>query len=111
MRMHSSQGCGRAGSPKFRQVSESWNGEVDLWGVRTERPYPPSSTKANSNFNFSKSSRFSSDIGLFLLRVKVTWVLRRTKFAERPNAMNLNWLKSHSDPPHRLAKAWTFIAV
>src|ERR1017187_8477234 len=60
MRMHSSQGCGRDGSPKFRQVSESWKGDVGLWGVRTERPYPPSSTKANSNFTFSKSSRFSS---------------------------------------------------
>jgi hypothetical protein len=39
--------------------------------VRTERPYPPSSMKANSNFSFSKSSRFSSDIDrrpLILLR-------------------------------------------
>ena len=77
---------------------------MDLCGVRTERPYPPSSTKANSNFNFFKSSRFSSDIGLFLLTVKVTWALRRTKLAEYADAMNFNWLKSHSAPPHRLAE-------
>jgi len=35
--------------------------------------YPPSSTKANSNFNFSKSSRFSSDMACSFLTVKATW--------------------------------------
>ena len=64
--------------------------------VRTERPYPPSSTKAKSNFNFSKSSRFSSDKGLFLSTVKVTRALRSTKLAERADAMNFNWLNSFS---------------
>ena len=54
-------GSERNGSPKFRQVSESWKGEVAFCGVRTERPYPPSSMKANSNFSFS-SSRFAPDI-------------------------------------------------
>ena len=34
-----------------------------MCGVRTERPYPPSSMKVNSNFSLSRSSRFASDTG------------------------------------------------
>src|ERR1017187_567649 len=101
MRMHSSHGCVRDGSPKFRQVSESWKGAVGLCGVRTERPYPPSSTKANSNFNFSKSSRFSSDIGPLLLTAKATWAVRRAKLARCADAVNFEWFESHSALPHR----------
>ena len=38
------------------------------------------------------------------MTVKVTLALRRTKLAECADAMNINWLKSHSAPPHRLAE-------
>jgi len=39
------------------------------------------------------------------MTVKVTLALRRTKLAECTDAMNINWLKSYSAPPHRLAEA------
>jgi hypothetical protein len=43
------------------------------------------------------------------LTVKVTWAVRRTKLAECADAMNFNWLKSHSAPPHRLAELTDFV--
>jgi hypothetical protein len=57
--------------------------------------------KANSNFNFSKSSRFSSDIALFLLAAKAAWALRCAKLTECPDAMNFDWFKPH--PLHLIA--------
>src|SRR5579864_4310898 len=60
--MHSLQAWGRAGSLKLRQEGESWNIDVAFHGVRTQRPYPPCSRKASSNFKTSKTSRLSSDI-------------------------------------------------
>jgi hypothetical protein len=38
------------------------------------------------------------------LMAKVTLALRRTKLAECADAMNINWLQSHSAPPRRLAE-------
>ena len=63
-------------------MSESWKGDVDLYGVRTERPYPQSSMKANSNFNFSRSSRFSSDIS-FPSKLTLEPTGRKWTFASR----------------------------
>jgi len=48
---HSWQGCGRAGSLKFRQDGESGNAEVAFEGVRTLRPRPPCSRKLSSNLS------------------------------------------------------------
>jgi len=85
---------------------------VGFCAVRTERPYPPSSTNANSNFNFSNSSRFSSDICPFVLTVKVA--CDATKLVEGADPMNFDWLNSHSAPSHRLAElaaSWAAIHI
>src|SRR5690242_17918216 len=56
LRKQSVQGCTFSVSPALRQVIESRKYSVGLQGVRTERPYPPSSKTLLFSLNLSMMS-------------------------------------------------------